>query len=137
MRDAVKTKKQLIEELTALRQRCAALEAALSPSSACPQAMPADPVWYRHVVEHGLGLICMHDLDGVLLFINPAAAHLLGYEPHEMIGKKISLVLAPVMRHLFRGVSGADPFPANRQRSDARHHQTRPGTGLVLSQHPV
>ena len=43
----------------------------------------------------------MHDLDGVLLFINPAAARLLGYEPHEMIGNKISLVLAPVMRHLF------------------------------------
>jgi PAS domain S-box-containing protein len=101
MRDAVKTKKQLIEELTALRQRCAALEAVLAPGSTSPQAIPADPVWYRHVVEHGLGLICMHDLDGVLLFINPAAARLLGYEPHELLGKKISLVLAPVMRHLF------------------------------------
>ena len=92
MRDAVKTKKQLSEELTVWRQRCAALEAALALASTGPQAMPADPVWYRHVVEHGLGLICMHDLDGVLLFINPAAARLLGYEPHEMIGKKISLV---------------------------------------------
>jgi len=101
MRDAVKTKKQLIEELTTLRQRCAALEPALSPSPSRPQPLPAEPVWYRHVVEHGLGLICMHDLDGVLLFINPAAAHLLGYEPHEMLGKKISWVLAPVMRHLF------------------------------------
>src|SRR5262245_28796279 len=101
MRDAVKTKKQLIEELTALRQRCAALEAARAPASTSPQARPADPVWYRHVVEHGLGLICMHDLDGVLLFINLAAGRLLGYEPHELIGKKISLVLAPVMRHLF------------------------------------
>ena len=78
MRDAAKTKKQLIEELTALRQRCATLEAALAPASTGPQAMPAEPVWYRHVVEHGLGLICMHDLDGVLLFINPAAARLAG-----------------------------------------------------------
>ena len=101
MRDAAKTKKQLIEELTALRQRCAALEAVLSPSPACPQARPIDPVWYRHVVEHGQGLICMHDLDGVLLFINPAAARALGYEPHEGIGKKLSLFLAPSMRHLF------------------------------------
>jgi len=101
MRDAVKTKKQLIEELTSLRQRCAALEAALSPSSACPQAMPRDPVWYRHLVDHGQGLICLHDLDGVLLFINFAAARALGYEPHEVIGKRISLVLAPAMRPLF------------------------------------
>src|SRR5215475_2968284 len=101
MRDAVKTKKQLIEELTSLRQRCAALEAALSPSSACPQAMPRDPVWYRHLVDHGQGLICLHDLDGVLLFINFAAARALGYEPHEVIGKRISLVLAPAMQPLF------------------------------------
>jgi PAS domain S-box-containing protein len=101
MRDAAKTKKQLIEELTALRQRCAALEAALSPSSACPQAMPIDPVWYRHLVDHGQGLICLHDLDGVLLFVNRAAASALGYEPHEGIGKKLSLFLAPSMRPLF------------------------------------
>lgn len=101
MRDAAKTKKQLIEELTELRQRYADLEAALSRSPACAQVRPADPVWYRHVVEHGLGLICMHDLDGVLLFVNPAAARLLGYEPHEGIGKKLSLFLAPSMRPHF------------------------------------
>ena len=100
MRDAVKTKKQLIEELTALRQRCAALELALAPP-ACPQAGPAESSWYRQVVEHGQGLICVHDLDGVLLFVNPAAARALGYEPHEGIGKKLSLFLAPSTRHLF------------------------------------
>ena len=100
MRDAVKTKKQLIEELTALRQRCAALEPALAPP-ACPQAVPAESSWHRQVVEHGQGLICVHDLDGVLLFVNPAAAQALGYEPHEGIGKKLSLFLAPSTRHLF------------------------------------
>ena len=63
--------------------------------------MPLDPVWYRHVVEHGQGLICMHDLDGVLLFVNPAAARALGYEPQVGIGKKLSLFLAPSMRPLF------------------------------------
>ena len=101
MRDAAKTKKQLIEELTAVRQRCATLEAALSPSLARSQAVPAAPSWYRHVVEHGQGLICIHDLDGVLLFVNPAAAQALGYEPCEGIGKKLSLFLAPSMRPLF------------------------------------
>ena len=43
----------------------------------------------------------MHDLDGVLLFINPAAARALGYEPQVGIGKKLSLFLAPAMRPLF------------------------------------
>ena len=30
---------------------------------------------YRLLVENSLGLMCIHDLDGVLSFINPAAAH--------------------------------------------------------------
>ena len=128
MRDAAKTKKQLIEELTALRQRCATREAALAPASTGPQAMPAEPVWYRHVVEHGLGLICMHDLDGVLLFINPAAAQALGYEPHEMIGKKISLVLAPSMRHLFEAYLErirSQPTDSGLMRVITKHGQER------------
>jgi PAS domain S-box-containing protein len=128
MRDAVKTKKQLIEELTAWRQRCAALETALSPSPACPQAGPIDPVWYRHVVEHGQGLICMHDLDGVLLFINPAAARALGYAPHEMIGKKISLVLTPSMRYLFEAYLEricSQPTASGLMRVITKHGQER------------
>src|SRR4029450_655739 len=39
--------------------------------------------------------------DGVLLFVNRPAASALGYEPHEGIGKKLSLFLAPSMRPLF------------------------------------
>src|SRR5262245_32278612 len=101
MHDAKKTKEQLIDELAALRQRYAAIETALllSPSP------PYDGVWdhalYRHVVEHGQGLICLHDLDGVLLFINPAAALALGYEPHEVVGQKLSRFLVPSTRHMF------------------------------------
>jgi PAS domain S-box-containing protein len=37
----------------------------------------------------------------VLLFINPAAARALGYEPHEGIGQKLSLFLVPSTQHLF------------------------------------
>jgi PAS domain S-box-containing protein len=29
---------------------------------------------YRLLVEHSLGLMCIHDLNGVLISINPAAA---------------------------------------------------------------
>jgi PAS domain S-box-containing protein len=52
---------------------------------------------YRDLVENsqGLILICTHDLEGVLLSINPAAAHLLGYEPAEMIGRDMSDFVAP------------------------------------------
>jgi PAS domain S-box-containing protein len=128
MRDAVKTKKQLIEELTALRQRCATLEAALAPASACAPAALPDLTWYRHVVEHGQGLICMHDLDGVLLFVNPAAARALGYEPHEGIGKKLSLFLAPSAQPFFEAYLErirAQPTDSGLMRIITKHGQER------------
>jgi PAS domain S-box-containing protein len=127
MRDAAKTKKQLIEELTALRQRCADLEAVLSPPLACP-AVPIDPVWYRQVVEHSQVLICMHDLDGVLLFVNPAAARALGYEPHEGIGKKLSLFLAPSVRPFFEAYLErirSQPTDSGLMRVITKHGQER------------
>ncbi len=36
-----------------------------------------------------LRLIYTHDLDGILLSVNPSGARALGYEPIEMIGKSI------------------------------------------------
>src|ERR1700730_6910730 len=62
---------------------------------------------YRLLVQNSLGLMCIHDLDGVLLFINPAAAQALGYNPEEgynpedSIGRNLREFLAPSVRHLF------------------------------------
>ncbi len=56
---------------------------------------------YRDMVESSLGLICTHDLDGVVLWANPAAADLLGWQPEEMIGKNIRQLLAPAVRDEF------------------------------------
>jgi PAS domain S-box-containing protein len=56
---------------------------------------------YRSVVEHSLGLICTHDMSGVLLSVNPAAASALGCEPDGWAGKKLGEFLAPSVRHIF------------------------------------
>ena len=56
---------------------------------------------YRELVEYSLGLICTHDLDGVILSINPAAAHSLGYRPEEGIGRDLRGFLSPETQHLF------------------------------------
>ena len=58
---------------------------------------------YRNLVEHSLGLICTHDLDGRLLSINPAAARSLGYEAERGIGRNLAEFLSPETRHLFDG----------------------------------
>lgn len=144
MRDTAKTKAQLIAELKALRVECAHLRHALAQP--CLQAGSAsgeptytpDPsaggrgepsaAWYRYVVEYGQGLICMHDLNGVLLYINPAAAHALGYTPQDGIGKKLSAFLAPAMRPLFPAYLERirrNPIDSGLLRVITRHGQER------------
>jgi PAS domain S-box-containing protein len=53
---------------------------------------------YRDLVENSLGLISTHDMNGVLLSVNPAAARLLGYKPEEMVGRNFIEFIAPSMR---------------------------------------
>ena len=56
---------------------------------------------YRELVEYSLGLICTHDLTGIILSINPAAANSLGYRPEDGIGRNLREFLAADTRHLF------------------------------------
>jgi PAS domain S-box-containing protein len=56
---------------------------------------------YRDLVEHSLGLICTHDLDGRLQSINPEAVRSLGYETEHGVGHNLAEFLAPETRHLF------------------------------------
>ena len=56
---------------------------------------------YRELVEYSLGLICTHDLAGMILSINPAAAESLGYRCDDGIGRNLADFLQPDKRHLF------------------------------------
>lgn len=56
---------------------------------------------YRDLVEQSRGLICTHDLAGVLLSVNRAAADRLGYAPEDLVGRSLGDLLAPAVRHLF------------------------------------
>lgn len=44
---------------------------------------------YRSLFEYSQHMICMHDPEGNILSINPSGAHTLGYEPEELVGRKI------------------------------------------------
>jgi two-component system sensor histidine kinase/response regulator len=57
---------------------------------------------YRELVENSAGFICTHDLDGVLLSVNPAAAKALGYSRGEMVGRNLSEFLAESVRPFVR-----------------------------------
>ncbi len=56
---------------------------------------------YRALVESSRGLICTHDMAGVLLSVNRAAADRLGYAADELVGRSLGDVLAPSVRAQF------------------------------------
>jgi PAS domain S-box-containing protein len=53
---------------------------------------------YRALIDHPRSLLCAHALDGTLLFVNPAIAALVGYEPRDMVGVSVRSYL-PADRH--------------------------------------
>jgi diguanylate cyclase (GGDEF)-like protein/PAS domain S-box-containing protein len=44
---------------------------------------------YRNLVHNSLGLICSHDENGKLIYVNPAGAGILGYTETELHGKNM------------------------------------------------
>jgi len=56
---------------------------------------------YRELFEDSLGLMCVHDLEGVLLIVNPAAARSLGLRPEDGVGVSMKRFLAPDVQPLF------------------------------------
>ena len=56
---------------------------------------------YKLLVDNSLGLMCIHDLNGILLSVNPAVPASLAYPPNEGPGRNLRDFLAPAVRHLF------------------------------------
>lgn len=61
----------------------------VSEQSRREEALRESEKRYRDLFDKGLGLICTHDTDGILLSVNQAGANCLGYEPEEMVGKSL------------------------------------------------
>lgn len=58
---------------------------------------------FRSLVEQSLGLMCVHDLEGNLLFVNHAAAETLGFRPEDGIGWNLRRFLSPAVEGEFDG----------------------------------
>jgi PAS domain S-box-containing protein len=92
---------QLAGELADARRTIAELQAHEAERSRAQEELRQDQRLYRELFEDSLGLMCIHDLDGVLLIVNPAAAQSLGFRPEEGVGVNMKRFLAPPVRHLF------------------------------------
>jgi diguanylate cyclase (GGDEF)-like protein/PAS domain S-box-containing protein len=57
---------------------------------------------FRKLFEYSLGLICTHDADGILLSVNPAAAHSLDCSIADLLGRSLADFMRPVRRPGFQ-----------------------------------
>jgi PAS domain S-box-containing protein len=57
--------------------------------------------WYQDLMDHSQDLLCVHDLEGRLLSVNPASARQLGYSTEEMLRIPMREHIAPEFRNEF------------------------------------
>src|ERR1700683_4340211 len=57
--------------------------------------------WYRDLMEHSQDLLCVHDLEGRLLSVNPVPARLLGYTVEELLRTPMRDFVDPASRGQF------------------------------------
>jgi formate hydrogenlyase transcriptional activator len=65
------------------------------------RALEENEDWYRDLVEHSQDLLCVHDLQGRFLSVNPGPARLLGYSVEEMLQKPMRDFIDPQFRDRF------------------------------------
>ena len=94
---------RLTRELAEARRQIAESQSLEAERNRAQESLRQDQRLYRELFENSLGLMCVHDLDGVLLIVNPAAARSLGFTPEDGIGVNMRRFLAPPVRHLFDG----------------------------------
>jgi PAS domain S-box-containing protein len=88
MKDAAKTKQQLIAELVELRKRSEALE------KRSEEALRRSEARYRSLVEHALDAIIIAR-EGKIIFMNPKLAEVSGYTPEEIMSRPFTDFIHP------------------------------------------
>ncbi len=80
-----------------------ALETEAARRKLAEQARQEAEAQYRNLVENSEDLIFTHDLDGVILSVNPAMVREIGYASSELLGRPFADFLAEETRKEFSG----------------------------------
>lgn len=90
---------------------------------------------FRALFQHSLGFICTHDMHGIVMSVNPAAARALGYTSAELLGMPFSHFMKPEHVPMFRAY--IQRIEANGTDSGLLELIARDGTSMVWEYHNV
>lgn len=95
MKEKLKTKKQLIDELSALRQKNVALEESLALRNSNEEELWKSSQKYRLLIENSHDIIYTLSPEGVFTFVSPSWTALLGHEVTQVVGKPFQQFVHP------------------------------------------
>jgi len=93
MKRQTETKEHLINELAEMRRRIAELEKADTERKRAEEALRESESKFQEIYHTANALIMAHDRNWKVVYMNPYACKVLGYEEGEMIGKDIRPML--------------------------------------------
>ncbi len=76
------------------------LEQEILEKARAEEAMRESETLYRELFHNTNDLIYVHDLNGIVISMNPASVNILGYEPEELIGTDIFDLVIPEHKEL-------------------------------------
>ena len=100
MQDKHKTKAHLIEELAALRQRIAELEAADTQRLQAEKALRDTDKRFRALLQSASAAIIIIDSQGRIVMVNARTETQFGYARDEMVGQPLEMLLPERYREL-------------------------------------
>jgi diguanylate cyclase (GGDEF)-like protein/PAS domain S-box-containing protein len=99
------------------------------------QALEMSELRFRKLFQYSLGLICTHDLDGVILSVNPATARVLDYSITELMGRNLVELMPPKALPAFRQY--LERIVENGEDSGLLHLISRDGQPRIWEYHNV
>jgi len=82
-------------------EQCQVLEIKQTQLDPIRRALQENEDWYQDLVEHSQDLLCIHDLEGRLLSVNPTPARMLGYSVEELLQIPMRELVPPEFRSRF------------------------------------
>ncbi len=95
MKEQSKTKEELIEEMSALKQRIRELEKSEAGHKRTEETLQQSNRKYRELVENANSIILRMDPTGMVTFFNEYASQFLGFSQDEIIGRNVVGTIVP------------------------------------------